>query len=440
MKNLCLEQLEDYIINSNSAILLGNGFSINFDDCFSGIYNRLYDSHKKIISKKGQYNIKGVNSRFKGKCKDNFTGVYRYLKFYSEIDLENLFKDGLALANEIINNDRVLQSLYSKEMIHTLAFNISEIDVLKNICEVGNRRGYKYVNIENWSILIYFYFAIKELDKGTFSFPQSNTFVESIIAGHKSRILLSPKSHVLENTIMNGFSTYIRMLFSIAIYANGKSCDFSQLEKKDNLNLCGIKKFLNLFTSLLSFNYDLIADTLLENDSIIHPHGKFIKNKIEFVYNQSLGLIDGKEYVSFSDIIIGDYFIYKTQYNLIAHYSIKNNYYNKIKSYYSDDIEETFKRNCIDNVLIFGMNIENDYHILRSIMYSLFSRNVKRPKIIYCYFNSEDRASFEEIYTKIVTFNDDFTNYVKQIELHCINTQSILEKYFVKSAGEINKR
>lgn len=67
------------------------------------------------------------------------------MKFYSEIDLENLFKDGLALANEIINNDMVLQSLSSKEMIHTLAFNISEIDVLKNICEVGNRRGYKYV-------------------------------------------------------------------------------------------------------------------------------------------------------------------------------------------------------------------------------------------------------------------------------------------------------
>ncbi|MCY9084310.1 hypothetical protein ABE208_16205 [Bacillus inaquosorum] len=435
MKSLALEQLENSISNSNSAILIGNGFSINFDDCFLSIYERLYDSHEKIISKKAQYTIKGTNSRFKGKCKQNFTAVCRYLKFFTKKNLETLFNDGLAFANEILNNEEVLQSLSDKKMIHTLAFNISEIDVLKNICEVGNKRGYKYINLENWSILIFFYFAINELDKATFPFSLNNTFVEAIIAGHESKVLFSPSNCVIENTIMNGFSVYIRLLFSTAIYSNGKSCDFNQLEKLDSLNLNGIKNFLKLFKSLLSFNYDHIADTLLENNSIIHPHGKFIKNKTEYVYNQSLGLVDGNEYVSFSDIIIGDYFVYKIHYNLIAQYSIKNNYYNKIKSYYSHDIEETFKRNNIDTVLIFGMNIENDYHILRTVMFSLYSRKVKRPKIIYCYFNSADKDSFNEMYTRVVTFNDDFTNYVKQIELYSIRTQLILDKFFVKSAN-----
>ncbi|MDL5141548.1 hypothetical protein [Bacillus atrophaeus] len=86
----------------------------------------------------------------------------------------------------------MLQNLSDKKMIHTLAFNISEIDVLKNICEVGNKRGYKYINLENWSILIFFYFAINELDKATFPFSLNNTFVEAIIAGHESKVLFSP--------------------------------------------------------------------------------------------------------------------------------------------------------------------------------------------------------------------------------------------------------
>ena len=56
------------------------------------------------------------------------------------------------------------------EYIHKLTFGTSELDSVRSIAEVGKSRGYKSVNIEYWSLLIYMYFAINRLET-TYVFP-----------------------------------------------------------------------------------------------------------------------------------------------------------------------------------------------------------------------------------------------------------------------------
>lgn len=47
-------------------------------------------------------------------------------------------------------------------------------------------------------------------------------------------------------------------------------------------------------------------------------------------------------------------------------------------------LNENIEKNKSNVVMIFGLNIDNDYHILRSIQVHL--AKLKNPQIIYCYF------------------------------------------------------
>lgn len=137
-----------------------------------------------------------------------------------------------------------------------------------------------------------------------------------------------------------------------------------------------------------------------------------------------------KIYVSYSDILIGDYFINKTRSGIIN--SLNNNPKDRKTIPASKLLESTLNKNDITTVVIFGMNIENDQQVLRNIMLSLIRRIGKHPSIIYCYFNEFDFQSFNEEYAKVITFNKETNEQVKKINVSCINTNDILNKYFKK--------
>lgn len=419
---------EEHLNKHNTAFLCGNGFSINFDSDFRNIYGNLYTSHKNVIYN-SSYMVQ-ANENFKRKCYENFKSVKQFLRSISKDGLYNIFEDALLFALTVQENSQLIEQLWEENKIKHLVFGLSEIDILNQICEIGKTKGVTYVNIEHWTILIYFYFVIKEMNSNQYQFPNSNSFITVLNVGNKSSITLLPEQNkVLENVIFNGFTTYYRFLFSTAIFSNGKAFEFSKLSTTDNLEIDKIKNFLKKYNLLLSLNYDKIMENLVDED-VFHLHGEFVKNRTEYVFAQSLGLNYDDGYVSFSDILIGDYFTFKTFLPIVNNHS--KNIFNKKTTHFSKKIDNLIQDYSINSIVIFGMNIENDQHVLRNLMLAFFNAKQQSPQIIYCYFTPEEKIDFEEQFEAVITFSKEVSDYAKGIQVSYIKTQDILKEYFLK--------
>lgn len=421
--SLNVKELYKILEIDNCAFLCGNGFSINFDNNFSNIYDRLYTSHKKLIHNT-EYTIKS-NSGFLKKINDNYKNVLSYLRNINKKNLLGIFEDALIFANSILNNEQLIQDLIAYKMITKLVFEFSELDILKNICTMGNNNGIKSVNIENWTILVYFYHAIELLNIDYYKYPPANSFITIIKVGDKNKLKLIDEPSAINDTISNGFITYYRMLFSTAIFSDGKAIDFKMLSNINKLNIEKIKIFLEKFNLLMSLNYDRIIENLL-NKKVEHLHGEFLINERQYVYNQNLVLHTQNGLVDFSDILIGDYFIFKTFLPQINRLSSIN----KKIEYIGSKIDRLIKENSINTIIIFGVSIENDYHILRNLMLGLCFAGIDNPHIIYCYFSESEKEEFGRSFKKLITFDKETTSYSRNIKISYIKTQDILNNVF----------
>ena len=133
------------------------------------------------------------------------------------------------------------------------------------------------MNIEHWTILIYFYFAIQRINYSYYKFPEDNSFIAVIKAGNNYRATIMPGNYIEEDVLFNGFSTYLRMLFSVVIFAKGKSVDINLLNKK-KIDISILKEFLGHFNILTSLNYDHLMEKITER-KVEHFHGEFVINK-----------------------------------------------------------------------------------------------------------------------------------------------------------------
>lgn len=427
MNEISCSELETILENQPTAFLCGNGFSINFDHDFGNIYDRIFNAHKMLI-RNGKFDVK-ANTMFKKVFTENYKSVLKYVYTYNEKNFCDLFLDGVSFAESIITNKSLLEKLEQDGYIHTLVFGKSEIDLVESIANVGKIKGYKYVNIEYWSILIYMYFAINTIGYDDYKFPSGNEFITLIKVGNINKNKIVQESDdIHQYPLSNGFNIYYRMLFSTAILCDGKAIDFSALENKSEVNLKRVRKFLNKFQTLLTLNYDHILESVSSKE-VYHIHGEYVINKQEYVYFQSLGIqLDSNTYVSFSDILIGDYFVNKTFAGMIN--SLNKNSINKKIISISNGVGNNLRQNKVEAVVIFGMNIDNDQHILRDIMIELSDRHSDNIKLIYCYFTEQDREIFDEQYEASITFRKDVSERVRNMDVLYIRTQSLIKNYF----------
>ncbi|WP_447411900.1 hypothetical protein, partial [Clostridium perfringens] len=77
-------------------------------------------------------------------------------------------------------------------------------------------------------------------------------------------------NNALGNYLYNGFTTYYRLLFSIAIFNNGKAISLNNLNKISDINLNKVVKWLGDFESIFTLNYDKIMESIIPNKKIIH--------------------------------------------------------------------------------------------------------------------------------------------------------------------------
>ncbi|NFL34502.1 hypothetical protein FDB64_05330 [Clostridium botulinum] len=433
MKEINIAETEIIINKNTCAFLCGNGFSMNFDENFCNIFDRLYNAHKNLLHN-SSYNVYSkVNARFKHKCIDNYRNVLSYVRGFSEKQLYKIFDDGLIFAQSIIENKELINYFKENHLIIELTFGRSELDLIEEICLAKKKEA---VNIEYWSILIYFYFLIEFIDSNCYKFPDDNLFISIIRIGNINKdsiIDISDlKSKILNSVQYNGFNTYYRLLFCIAIFSEGKHLNINNLSKVTNLNMDKIQQFLKKFNSIITLNYDNLLEQILPTKYVYHLHGSFVLNKKEYVYSQSLGLTYNKnEYVSFSDILIGDYFYNKINRAIINNLS-QNEIFNKKELHHSKILNYLIKENNINTIIIFGLNIENDQHILRTVMTTFAFNKISNPKIIYCYFLEEEKLKFNKTFYDVITFNDELSKYVRNIEVIYVKTKEILNEYFLK--------
>ncbi|RQW19887.1 hypothetical protein EH196_07000 [Bacillus sp. C1-1] len=430
MSDLSLNDLKLILGNTKNALISGNGLSMNFDNSFCNIYSDLFKSHKKVIYET-KYDV-NANKEFKTKLTKNYKSVLQHLRLIDEEYLNKLFQDGVEFSNSIYENEELYKELKKNDYFNELSFGLTQWDILKQICDTGVEYGFRYVNVEHWSILIYFYAAIKRLNLRTYRIPSNNTFIRAIERGdiHKSKLLGNDKNnYMVEFVLLNGFFTYYRMLFSTRIFSDGKAIDIDKQDKKDGISLNSIRNFLNSFDELFTLNFDHIVEQLTKRD-VVHIHGEFVINQKEYVYSQSYNLIYNGKSISFSDILIGDYFMAKVYLPEISRLSaIRNPNNKKLISPY-DKFKNGLNRSEVETVIIFGMSIENDYHIIRYLMLIFHELKVEKPHIVYSYFNEKEKKEFEERYFMLITFSNEVSQYAKNIKVSFIKTQEILKEYF----------
>ena len=162
--NINLTTLNEILDKNINMFVAGNGFSIIFDKGFYNIYDNLDKAHKNVIHKT-KYEIKSGNA-FKKKYYDNLDAVMRYIRFYKKKDIEKIFEDGIKFSSSIVDNEELLALFNKNDVLTSLTFGMSELDILKELQYAGSKKGYKYINIEYWTILVYQY-SLKEQNTPT---------------------------------------------------------------------------------------------------------------------------------------------------------------------------------------------------------------------------------------------------------------------------------
>lgn len=425
-----IELLEAEVNKNNCAFLCGNGFSINFDDGFRFIHERLYYTHKQLY-RNTNYIIKS-NAAFIKKLKDNYSAVLKKIKYIKENDFYKIFDDGIKFASSIIQTEGIIDELEEAKLIRHLVYDLSQLTGLYSIHEIGNSKGASFINVEYWPILIHFYFALKKINSPNYNFPTDNFFIDLAEIGYSSNVQLNIEEEIEHYTLFNGLNTYYKMLYSLAIFNNGKVLDINKLDKLDSINLGNIRKFLSGFNLIFTLNYDHIIENLIDRP-VIHLHGQYSRCSEEYVYNQSFNINTAEGNISCSNILLGDFFINKTMFSIISGLAVDPRSPNNKKIIsIPDSINRAVSENNINEFLIFGMNINNDQHILRDIMIALFDAKSQNPKIIYSYFNEEEKDEFHRQFYDVIKFGKELSDYARRIEVEYIKTKEILESYFIK--------
>lgn len=104
-------------------------------------------------------------------------------------------------------------------------------------------------------------------------------------------------------------------------------------------------------------------------------HGTFLLNQDIYIYNQCLNLKYRNLNICISNLLIGDYFVFKTFLPTI-NYLASTNSTNQLKinpeiKTVSKLISEIIEKESLDSFLLFGVNLINDYHILRNLINNL---------------------------------------------------------------------
>lgn len=431
---LNLDEFEKLISDTNSSILCGNGFSINFDDRLSmnNLGKSLYRAH---CTWKAHSNYKITSNKdFKNGLKANYNGARKVIDgIYSEKDLEEFFSSAILFACQIVEDDKVLTWLNDNKFNSSLVFGVSQTDILREIVAQAKSKSVLCVNYEYWSLIVYFILALNNAPKDIYSLDKTNIFVNAVLKGGqysyiKGKTELSGTSLISE-TITNGVAIYLRFLFAINILIDGSSVNVSELKNWGKLDTNKINKLFERFNYLLTTNYDLLIEKITDR-TVDHLHGKYSKDE-HVVFYQTLNIFLGLNKYDLSTITVGDYFTEKT-FSMLTAQLCSGKRPNSSILFSTKILEKVIRIQKAETIVLFGLCVDNDYHIIRDLQFNMALESRQNANIVFCYYDEYAKKGFLEVFEKCITYRSDVNDFVRNnIKLSLIDSNIILNKYFV---------
>lgn len=399
---------------NNSTILCGNGLSINFDKNFrtNDLINRLYSTHCYIKSNV-DFDV-CANAIYKKSLIQNYNNTLDFLDMINnKKDFECLFADAIKFAILLTDNKAALLWLDENGFNSRLTFGLKHLDLVFSIVQQARENGSMYVNYEYWTVLIYYILALKNIPEIIFTLDESNIFIAATLKGAKLSLINDTinGTNLYIDTSANGLYTYLRFLFTSNILLEGNSYNVEKLHYWKKYDIDKISNFFSNFNYLITTNYDLLLENITHR-SVAHLHGYFSREK-KRVLSQSLGIFYNNIRYDLSTAVIGDYFLSKTFLQITAKTASKQPQNSCIENY-----DEILKRILLINksnaIVIFGLNMDNDFHILRDLQIFLGTSGVSNPIVIYCFFNDNDKDSFLKAWDSCLTYSKDLCNNIKE--------------------------
>lgn len=423
------KQFIEIIKLNKSTFLTGNGFSINFDQGYTlkALTKRLWDTHGHIQNYRN-YDVLS-NKRYKYVYENNFKCAYNELKeLNEEKDFIKLFVDGVEFARSLINNKKAISWLDENEYKNDLTFGLKRIDLVYDLVKQADRYGELYVNYELWSILIYYILALDEAPYTVYNADESNLFVGTVLIGSTNKFDVTSNRTIPLNVACNGMYTYLRFLFTSNILMQGKSYNVTELDNWMTYDMRKIREFLCNFQYLVTTNYDLILEGITGR-KVEHLHGCFDRKKNR-VLSESLGIsYQGIRY-DLTTTMIGDYFLAKTFLPIVVGMGAKQSQNTSVEMFHKI-LPRIINDEQSNVVVIYGLNIENDYHLLRNIQINMGTNLMINNHIIYCYYNENDKDTFLDMCEKCLTYSSDLINAINNnIVVSIMDSKEIAKEIF----------
>lgn len=427
--NCKLREGEEFM--ENKALIVGNGFSINFDYSFANIYNNL-NKGKNLVLNLGEFDISlGAKPNTRKALKRNYQSVLKFVRHMEQSKLELIFKDAIKFASFIIGTPRILNELLESKYIHRLKIAPSMIEITEKIAQIGKEKGVNYVNIENWPVLFWLYNLVDRTPEFRDFKKSPNLFITLMALGETEKLCDSnvPGS-VMIRTRTNGFAIFYRLLMISIIFNDGKAIDAKKLS--NNMDKETLNTWLTEFKSVLSLNYDKILEGYLSKE-VVHLHGDFSNFKKGDIFYYSYAILyDGKKYYT-NNILLGDYTTTKVLDGFIYQLVMNKQAFAQPMKDPLKLLENTLGENHINHIVFFGVNPENDYHILSGIYYYFYKNKIENPKITYCFYKTEEIREFKSSWEKII--NDIYSKtqeYYSKVEVEYMDSKEIINKKFKK--------
>ena len=413
IKEFSINELVEVISTTPSLFLCGNGLSLNFDSNYSisRLGDRLFRTHLDVI-RLYDYDVVS-NPNYKHILESNFNAVLLYMRsITSERAFTEIFAGAVSFAKSIILNSSVVEWINSQGYNEALTFGLCPLDLVYAIVDQAMNKGTLYVNYEYWTVLLYYCISLTEVPADIFELNMNNPFVNIVLIGGTFSSIDKKLDgiNIYGQVSINGFFTYLRFLLASNILLDGKSYATTELENWSNINKDKLKAFLSKFQNLITTNYDQLLE-VITGSSVDHLHGAYSIDRLR-VMSQSLGIMYNSVRYDISTIIIGDYFLSKSFLQVTSKISSKQIQNSKIEIY-ADILRKTLVDTKNETVVIFGLNIDNDYHILRDIQLFLEEGGARNPLIIYCYYSDADRESFFSAYNDCITYSKEVSDFVK---------------------------
>lgn len=438
MKNnfqeISYETFQNIVTSSaNPSLLCGNGLSINFEPqlTLNSLGENLYKTHTHIV-KFSDYKV--VSPKMKPVLLPNYKATIKYLErvIHNAEEFLDFFSDAVNFAKGI-TNPQVIEWITDNKFNTKLVMGFGPLDYVTDLIKQAESSDSAFkVNYEYWTILIYFALVLAQAPSNIYISPEANKFVKAVSIGAEQSLGIGSNNQpdYFSKTCENGMFTYLRLLLATNILLVGNGYHVEQMSKWDFFQRDVLKQFFALFNYVITTNYDLLAEKIIDG-AVSHLHGCYTRQP-QIVLGQSLGVfIDAVRY-DLSSILIGDYFVAKSFYATTVHIAQKSSSNTKI-NFHQEVLKQIIEKEKSDTIVIFGLNINNDYHIVRDLQVFLYQSGMPQANIIFCYFSKEDRTAFREAYESCITYSEELNKYVQEhISTYTIDSHSILQRFFIE--------